>query len=331
MGRFLMITYAAMICMLSACASQPKTPVALQEALDKKIAITVPMRITDKGLIVLENIEVDGRSLDMVLDTGATHSAVFENASKRLDLNIDTSGKTLVHGMLKSKPRRIVNFSKVKIGSIELLSKPMVILDERESDFQDMETHDGLIGMDVLADYQIYVSPHTNELRLIPNAAKVYVSTYWRRIKLKENPFQSDNRQLHFIDLRVNGKITPAMIDTGAEFSAMNWAAATFAQAKPIRKKLKEDWKLQGAVGTFRPIAKVKFDRIRSGQKFWRYKEFLIIDFESLDILGIEEEPFIIAGMNLLRDQAIFIDFENDFIAMKPVKDKFEPVFQVAP
>jgi len=325
------MSYIAIICLLGACASQPKMPLELQEALDKKVAISVPMRISEKGLIVFENIEMDGRYLDMVLDTGATQSAIFENASRRLNLDLEPSSQIMVHGMLQSKTRHIVNISKMKIGPIEFLSKPMVILDDRELDIQNIDIHDGLIGMDILADYQIYISPHMNELRLIPNAAKVYVSTYWHRIELKENPFQDDNRQLHFLDIRVNGNNTPAMIDTGAEFSVMNWAAANFSQVKTIRKKLKETWELQGAVGTFRPTAKVKLQRMRSGQKFWRHKEFLVMDFDSLGVLGIGEEPFIIAGMNLLQDQAIFMDFENNFIAMKPVKESSDTAPQVTP
>jgi len=331
MCRFLMFVYLAIACSLGACATSSKTPIALEDALNEKIAISVPIRITEKGLIILEDIQVEGRSLDMVLDTGATQSAIFETALKRLKLDLPSDSRTMVHGMLQSESRRIVTLSKVKIGSIEISSKPMVILDDRAPDIHKMELHDGLIGMDILADYQIYISPQTQELRLIPNAAQVHVSTYWRRIELTENPFQSDNRQLHFIGLRINGIKTPAMIDTGAEFSAMNWAAANFAQAKPMRKKLRETWELQGAIGTFQPIAKVTLQRIRSGQKFWRYKDFLIMDFESLDILGIEEEPFIIVGMNLLRDQTIFIDFEKNFIALKPVKENSEPVLQIAP
>jgi len=57
---------------------------------------------------------------------------------------------------------------------------------------------------------------------------------------------------------------------------------------------------------------------IRSGQKFWDNKDFVIIDFKSLDILGVVDQPFVVVGMNLFREETIFIDFEQNLLAIKP-------------
>ena len=42
------------------------------------------------------------------------------------------------------------------------------------------------------------------------------------------------------------------------------------------------------------------------------------MDMESLDILGVEDEPFILAGMNLFKEENIFIDFERNFLSIVP-------------
>jgi len=283
------------------------------------------MRMTAKGLIVLEGVKIDGRALDFILDTGATQSAIFETSLKQLGLNLTSYSETMVHGMMQSKQHRIVNLPNLEIGPIQFSTKPMVVLDDRVLKFGDVDKYDGLIGMDVMSNYQLYFSPKSGELRFIPNSADVLVPNAWEQVPLIKNPFIDDNRALHFIELRVHGRKTPAMVDTGAEFSAMNWKAARFVEAKGMRRKLRETWELEGAIGTFEPSAKVTMERVRSGQKFWENKDFVIINFKSLDILGVEDEPFVIIGMNLFREETFFIDFEQNLLAIKPNNRSLQP------
>lgn len=329
MGRFFMFKYLASAALLSACATPPPTSIDLAEALDKDIAIPIPMSLTEKGLVVLEDVKVNGRSMDFVMDTGATQSAIFESSLKRLDLNLTSLNQTMVHGMMKSKEHRVINLGNVEIGPLEFLAKPMIILDDREFGFGSTERFDGLIGMDVLSDYQLYVSPQKGVLRLIPNRTEVFVPNSWQRVNLIANPFLADDRNLHFIELRVDGRKTPAMLDLGSEFSAMNWSSASFAQTRPIRKRLRKEWELQGAVGTFNPTAKIMIERLRSGQKFWEKRNFIIMDFDSLDVLGVADEPFVILGMNFFREEEFFLDFERNLLALKPRRQKMDDFVRV--
>lgn len=318
MGRFLICICVVMISILASCATAPPERLDLSEVLDGEAAITIPMKVTESGLIVIKGIKAEGQSLDMVLDTGATQSAIFRSALNKLNLEPSFRQETMVHGMVESKEHKVVYLPMLDMGPLSFTSKPMIVLDDRESDFRDLEIFDGLIGMDILAKYQVYVSPSKSELKLIPNDVPVYVSYFWPRIYLRENPFLSDDRTLHFIEMRIAGRMTPALFDTGAEFSAMNWPAATYAQAKAIRRNLRKEWELQGAVGIFKPVARVKLNRLRGGQIFWNDKEFVVMDFDSLDVLGVENQPFIIAGMNLFLNETIFMDFERGFLAVIP-------------
>lgn len=105
-----------------------------------------------------------------------------------------------------------------------------------------VDDFDGIIGMDILASYQIYVSPSISEIKLIPNDIAVTLPVAWDRMNLIANPFKNDNRNLHFIEVRVAGKIRPALVDTGAEFSAMNWNSAQYVQVKSLKKRMRNAW-----------------------------------------------------------------------------------------
>ena len=318
MCRLLIFFCGAFFLLLSACATPPEKDLTLESALNSDVAISIPIQMSEKGVIILKDVQINGQSLNMVLDTGATQSAIFETALKRLNIDTISGNSTMVHGMLQSAERRILKLPKVEIGPIQFLNKPMVVLDDRNSDFKNVEIHDGLIGMDILAGYQLYVSTDTLELRFIPNENLISIPYSWPRIDIVSNPFQSDNRALNFMYVRLAGRNTPALLDTGAEFSAMNWPAASYSQARPIRRRLRENWELQGAVGVFEPIAKLKLERFRGGQMFWGNKDFIVMDLESLNILGIEDKPFMIAGMNLFNEETFFIDFERGYVAIKP-------------
>ena len=328
MARFIRVITVVAAVLLASCQTLPDGPLMLEDALEANVAVTLPMRVSEKGLLVLENVEIDGASLNFVLDTGATQSAIFKGTLDRAGLNVTAQEERMVHGMIESQNRRIVTLPQMTIGPIQYTQKQVIVLDNPKLDFAESENYDGLIGMDILSDYNLLISPSLQELKLIPKEREIYVPSYWSRIELTQNPFQADGRNLHFLQLRIAGRRTPALLDTGSEFSLLNWSAARFAQVKSLRRRLERDWQMQGAVGVFKPRTKVRLESFRGGQKFWSNKDFIILDFESLDILGVADQPFIIAGMNLFAGEAIFIDFERNFLAIESGVTEDDPYWE---
>ena len=282
------------------------------------------MRITEDGLILLDDVKVGENSYSFLLDTGATQSAIFENTFERTGLNVHTNTNKTVYGMVKTEKRQTVEISKFAVGPLEFAQQELIVLPNRDVNFKTTGKYDGLIGMDVLSPYQVYVSPRTSEFKLIPNHKMVTVPATWDRVELLDNPFEGGQWALHFIDVRVAGQIRPALVDTGAEFSAMNWNSAQYQQIKFLKRRLRKEWELQGAVGNFSPIARVVLEEFRSGQKFWRSKEFVVMDFDGLEALGVSDAPLLIAGMNLFEDETFLIDFDRNYIAIKPREDNVQ-------
>jgi len=310
------LSIVAAIC-LAACQTVPDEPVALEQALQENLAITLPMGVSEEGLLIIEDVEINGELLQFVVDTGATRSAIFEKSLERLGLNLTADNETMVHGMIESQQRRIVDIPKMTIGPLQFLRKQLILLDNRDSYKKERKTYDGLIGMDVLINYHVLFLPSEGEMKLIPSEKDVYVPNSWARINLTPNPFQDDNRTLHFFQMRIAGDRIPALMDTGSEFSILNWPAAQFSQVRYMRRRLKKDWEMQGAVGIFKPTANIKLERFRGGQKFWENITFIVMDFESLDVLGVHQQSFSIAGMNLFLGDTIFLDFKNNLMAIE--------------
>ena len=318
----------ALICIicpayLAGCVTRVPEPLHLDGILVDGIlahtdVIELKMRQSAKGLILLDDIKIGGKPFIFLLDTGATRSAVFENVVNALPDSKASTGQTLVHGMAHSGERGSLVVPLLELGTKKLPEQKLLILSERISTFGQGEAFDGLIGLDILSKYKIYVSPSEGVVRLIPSRLPVTYPVDWDKIELTKNPYQDDHYELRFMMIRLAGQLMPALLDTGAEFSVMNWHGAKYSQAKFIRRQLKKEWESQGAIGKFEPVAKVTFTQIRGGQKFWQDKDFLVMDFKSLDVLGVSDVPFAIVGMDLFAEGVVLIDFQRNFVAMGP-------------
>ncbi len=314
------LIFVLFCCLFPGCAIQPVQTPNLMEVLDRPDPTAIKLRMREDGLIFAENIEIGDQKLTFLIDTGATRSAIFETPLKTLTVNNKWKSRALIHGIIESGKRDIVTVPKLSIGDVAFIDQALVILTDRDSGPLRSEEFDGLIGMDILSNYKLYASPENSDYRLIRSNIALTIPSDWERVPLIENPFKDDQRTLHFMELRIAGKLTTTLLDTGSEFSIMNWNTAQYSQLRSLKRRLRKKWELQGAVGRFKPIAKINLGRFRGGKKFWNKKQFLVMDFNSLDILGIGEEAFIVGGMNLFKDEAFLIDFENNVIAIKPVR-----------
>jgi len=315
---FIMITLP--IFLIGCTPLQPRI-VDIETVTDESHILTLPYRTHEYGLIFLEDIVVEGIPLTFIIDTGATKSVIFDSALQKIKIPIVHKEQAFVHGMTNSGSHQIIEVENFQIGKQNYENMTLIVLSDREAFEQPgyaQAQYDGLIGMDILSNYVMYISRKTSEIKFIPTHLTLEIPGSWDRVELIENPSLKRQHNLHFIETRLNGRLVPTLLDTGAEFSLMNWHTASYPELKRQRKRMRERWEIQGAVGSFSPRVKIRVANFRAGQKHWNNKDFIIMDFDSLDILGMRDEPYAIAGANLFEEESLVIDFERNFIAYKP-------------
>lgn len=276
-----------------------------------------------------------------MLDTGATHSALYASEWERLGQTMgQTTGQTMgqtigkavdgqqqvrIHGMLAADIQPLVTLPTLRLGTATLNDVPIARLNNPERKARDKELHDGILGMDILSQFHIYVDRPQEVLKLIPkDMGMISAPPSWRVVTLKPNPFLEDGRQLHFMDVRLGNALTPALLDTGSEFNLMNWNTSRFPQLRAVKSQLLKKWEIEGAVGTFQPVSKIRATDYRAGQKLFEGTEFIVLDFESLNVLGIEDNPFIIIGADALKNERYILDFERDKLIFAPTDEERE-------
>lgn len=325
MGFFLRITlilFAGFT--LTACVTTPKGPLSLRDQLEHGSTITLPIIDSVSELLVVRAGLPDGSSGKFVIDTGATLSSIYPDVQKRLGLLPDQKTAIRVHGMIAAQLQPLTKLSGLTLGGKELPTMPVAVIPRAKEDTSTAQKfrapeHDGIIGMDVLRRYHLYIDKPGKLVQFIPRElGRPSAPINWHAAELTRNPFLEDGRELHFFQLRLGNGLTPALIDTGSQFNMMNWNTKRFPTLRAVRKRLRKDWEIEGAIGSFKPVTKILSKNARAGQKYWGDNEFLVLDFESLNVLGIDGKPFVIAGMPMFSEAAVLIDFENDRMYFKP-------------
>lgn len=322
---FFRAVFALLVCvMLCACATPARqTGLELQDIRKDRRVITYDLPETTYGRMVIDVGLADGRTLVMLLDTGATRSAIFESERARFDMPIIDGENMRIHGMIGSGLQPVVKASELRLQGTVLRDVPLAVLKDPESEARAKELHGGILGMDVLSQFHLYVDGKAGVLRLIPTALGTpRIPVNWKLVELEANPFFEDGRLLHFFKLRLGNSLTPALLDTGSEFNLMNWNTSRFPQLRAVKRRLRDTWVIEGATGQFDPVTKIRVEGYRAGQKFWKRDEFIVLDFNSLDILGIGGKPFVIIGASSLQGESYILDFQANRMAFAPNGEK---------
>jgi len=289
--------------------------------LKRRDIINIPYTLSDSGLIEV-NVQLDeGRSVPMIIDTGATQTSIYGHLQRRL--NLEPTGKTVqIHGMVESGFRSELTLPYMGLGGHKIKNTTVALLSDIPQNENGASKIGGLIGLDVLSKFFIYFDRETEILSLIPTRYKMLtMPPSWLRIPLGGNPFQEDEHKLKYLEIRVSGQLVPALFDTGAEINVINWTAVKNPRVRALRRRLRGDWELKGAIGQFDPKAKIQLLNIRSGQRFWNSRDFIMLDLESLNVLGVMDQSFIIAGANMFTRDTFWLDLNAGEIIVKPNSD----------
>jgi len=304
---------------LSACISAPNPSASTLADLDVSHPdiITLPFTQSPENLIFVEGDMGAGRRGLFMFDSGATRSALYARTVTQLGLT-PTSDTITIHGMGHSGARPQVTMPHLAFGAHTVSNHQFAVIDDRKFEPREGEYPVGILGLDILAQYRLYVDAKAQSISLIPNALPpLRVPHAWRHVPMLSNPFIDDGRDLKFIKLRYFGDQVPALLDTGSEFNLMNWKSADYPQLNSMKTKLRKRWKHAGAIGEFEPIAHVRLSTVRAGQMFWKDENFVVMDFDSLSVLGIDNQSFSIAGAGLLSGKSFYIDFKDNILRIQ--------------
>lgn len=294
---------------LLGCATPPSTaPIPIPNA-------EVPYSKSAYGVLTVP-VQINGSEpMPFVLDTAATISVIDKSVATRLGLESSTNEERLIRGLIESASRPMTEPITLTLANADPLSLQLAILDTPLADGAA-----GVIGLDILGDAAISVDPESPTLKIYWNGSFDSRPFFdWDVVRLKEDPKSTTKFELHFAETHFGNKRILTLIDTGADFSAMNWAAGVkIKELRTHRETLRNNWVVNGAIGEFKPRATVRIGRFSMGEHLWEGPLFFVFDFEALDVIGAAEDALIVAGAPLFQDRRYVIDLGRDRLFIDP-------------
>ncbi len=298
------------------------TPAQAQEAEDAREPVAeIPYRFDYNGWITVPVTVNDEGPYDFIVDTGATLSVVFENLDEK---------QTFPY--VQGEPRRI-------LGLIEANDLPPRYIGEIASGGQVMEnlvsvviadwlapraTPQGVLGLDFLAQYSVYVDPSTRTIKLYDsNLPAVVEERGWSKVRMEPKSFGDSVRPLYVVRARIRTKGYPFILDLGASGTIINIPALRdmlsmrriTVRSSSISSRMPRVHDLFGNEAKSRLV---RIQRMKIGRATWRDKIVSVYNSKVFNELGVGDTPYGLLGADMIRDRRIVLDFPENRLHIGP-------------
>ena len=299
----------AIILSISGCAS----PLVLDQ--DGALAV-IPHEIGASGQIVVETMLNNEGPFRFALDTGASISAIFEEA--RAKAGIQPAGDESVHVQAISGTGffPIARVGKVAVGSETWANARVAVF----PDSPPISAHiDGILGVDFLSRYALWYSQRDRVVRLYPREVVAERSySGWNHIPLFDMRIGTGDVTTLGFEMVIDGKRIQTMFDLGATVNLMNRRAAR-ALDVPVRRPryIPDVW---GVTGKTEVLVELVVWRLQTEFMLWTRRSFLIGDFPVFEALQINNRPAAIAGAGFFKDRDFIVDFSRKRLLVRSGK-----------
>ena len=271
--------------------------------------IDLPLVAVNGRLLTLVTIPGAGTHW-FIIDTAAGRSLISATLRRELDVPNEDTRLSLVTGATGQSIMEFVRLPALRVGD-DAHERPWVIV----ADIPDFRRYgarrvDGILGVDVLADYDVALDVREGLLRLHPRDGSAE-----ERIRSTSDgvPFHSSVVEgfVQFTAL-LHGDSLPALFDTGAQRGTLNWPAAALAGVAADSDGVREDATgARGMNGRRMAAHRYTFEKLCIGERCLPPTELRILDLPVFDAIAEEAAPAVIIGADVLKDCSLLLSYST--------------------
>jgi predicted aspartyl protease len=235
----------------------------------------------------------------LVLDSGATRTAVTANVAARLDLPTDRSPPVLMRGVTGSAIVPTIKADSLEVGDLYIAPTTLPIVADA---FGGAE---GLLGAEGLGDKRIYIDFRNDFINISRSKGAPAEAGF---ITLQT---QRRADQLLVVRATIGGVKARAIIDTGAQATVANRALRD-ALEKKLRGSVGTKDEITGATGDMQIGEGQLVSRILLGEVEIRSAHMTFGDMRIFSHWGMTDEPGLLIGMDILGlVDTLIIDYKR--------------------
>lgn len=253
-----------------------------------------------------------------VIDTGAGTTSIADTVADRLGLR--TLPSVLVHGITEARVTRSVAIDRLQLSGLGFrnLACPVFPRDQLGAD--------GLIGLDVLDRFRLKfnvvrrsASLNARGLSIIMGGDMVTGSRL-RREGLRS--VRGRFGQMIMTQISVDGQLTAAFIDSGAQYSIGNLALRrAVSSRRRDGGRVARQVPIYGVTGQSLNADLAMVDDLRLGPQRLGSTPMLFADLHCFETLGLSGRPALLIGADILgRFREVTLDFPGNLVVFEGLR-----------
>ncbi len=240
----------------------------------------------------------------LVLDTGATSSAIVRSVAERVGLPIDEASQTRLQGVTGSTVVPYVVAEQMEVGDLLITDAKLPIVPDV---FGGAE---GVLGTQGLADKRIHIDFKRDVLQIEYSRSKP------RSPGLSVMRFDVMRGRLAMLDLVVGGVRTKAIIDTGAQQTIGN---RSLRDALVLRRRRMKDADVIGVTLDVTRGQSIATPPITLGGIEIRNLHITFGEMQIFEHWRLTQEPALLIGMDVIGSLETFvIDYKRRELHLRP-------------
>lgn len=242
------------------------------------------------------------RSRQFVLDTGAERTSIAREVAEALEL--PPGPNVMIHGVTSAQLTPTVRVARFLFGRRRFPDLIMPVFE------RSMLAADGLLGLDVLSKFRLSMDLADRMVTLTPSDQISYsrgvISVIPTRLSGGARARADDSGQLILTNAVANGVPVQSFVDSGAQYSIGNTALLRAMGGQVSSRPIP----LYGVTGQTIDAFAGRLDTLQIARHQIGPTPLLFADLHAFRTLGLEEEPAILLGADILyRFSRIELDY----------------------
>jgi len=262
-------------------------------------------------------VMIDGQGpFQFIIDTASSRTLILEHVRKRLNLTQSQPERMTIYGINDVADVMPVKPRELRIAGETISGLTMGVLPDTTP-----YEPDGILGVDVLSRYFVVLDRGTMRIKLLPPgepSARNYGD--WAKAELIPRALKKFPIQFWYVKTRFNDRMITSLFDLGTSMTMLNWDAA---ERLGVRKARYAPYgpppaMLQDVLGKVAPALRADDVEVRLPGRIWTRQSVIIADAPVFSYFDLEEQPFAVLGLDLLRNNSLAIDFAGQRLYVGP-------------
>ena len=243
----------------------------------------------------------------LVLDTGASHSALTSGVVEELGITLDPAQKVMLRGATGSLEAQLVPIESLEVGDLLMEPKHMPIVPDA------LGGAEGILGTEGLANRRIHIDFRRDSIMIMRSKNEGATSGF------ATIPVKFMRGRLLVVDAYLGGVAVKAVIDTGGQATLGNEALRSALAEHRRKYSIVTPDEVTGATLDVQMGNRVATPSLTMGEIMVRNAAMTFADFAIFQHWKMTEEPAMLIGMDLLGLlDTLIIDYRRKELQVKP-------------